>query len=131
MSTVDKSQFEHFLRMLDPNAKWFTFQTFTDREKDKPDPDPLARVFNLSRFTAPLLRLYAEGAGVWVTVNDTQGNGRKKADVTRIRAAWHEDDDGYDGEFPLEPSLVVETSVEISDDHHHSHFHRYWFVAGE
>jgi putative DNA primase/helicase len=129
--TIDRSQFDHYLRMLDPNAKWFTFQTFTDCEKDKPDPDPLARVLNLSRFTRPILDLYAQGAGVWVTVNDTQGNGRKKEAVTRIRAVWHEDDDGYDGEFPLEPSLVVETSVEISDDHHHSHFHRYWFVADE
>ena len=45
---IDKSQFPHFLRMLDPNATWFTIQTFTDRE-NKPTPDPLAKVYNVSR----------------------------------------------------------------------------------
>ena len=34
-----------------------------------------------------------------------------------------EDDDGFDGAFPLQPSIVVETSPE--------HFHRYWLVADE
>ena len=34
-----------------------------------------------------------------------------------------EDDDGYEGGFPIEPSLVVETSP--------GHFHRYWLVDGD
>jgi hypothetical protein len=123
LSTLDSTQFEHFLRMLDPRTTWFTFQTFTDCEKDKPSPDPRAKVLNLCRFTKPILNLYRDGAGVWVTVNDTEGNGRKADAVTRIRAVWQEDDDGYEGEFPLEPSLVVESSP--------AHFHRYWLVAGE
>lgn len=120
--SIDKSQFGHFLRMLDPNAKWFTFQTLTDGE-GKPAPDPLAKVFNLSRFTRPVLRLYEEGAGVWITVNDTAGKGRRSQDVKRIRAVWQEDDDGYEGDFPLEPSLVLESSP--------GHYHRYWLVADD
>ena len=119
---IDPSQFEHFLRVLDPNAKWLTFQTFTDREQ-KPQPDPFAKVFNASRFTRGLLDLYEQGAGAWVTINDTEGNGRKASAVTRVRAVWQEDDDGFEGEFPLEPSLVVETSP--------GHFHRYWLVSGD
>ena len=119
---IDRSQIEHFMRTLDPNAKFFTVQTFTDHEH-KPTPDPLAKVFNISRFTRGVLDLYEQGAGVWVTVNDTDGNGRKASAVTRIRAVWQEDDDGYEGEFPLDPSLVVETSP--------GHFHRYWLVADE
>src|SRR5262245_33883354 len=123
MSMIDQSQFDHFFRLLDPNAKWFTFQLFTDRE-GKPNPDPLAKVFNLNRrFTRPLLDLYEQGAGVWFTVNDTDGDGRKASDVTRIRAVWQEDDAGFEGEFPLEPSLVIETSP--------GHFHRYWLVDGD
>jgi hypothetical protein len=123
MSMIDQSQFDHFFRLLDPNAKWFTFQLFTDRE-GKPNPDPLAKVFNLNRrFTRPLLDLYAQGAGVWVTINDTAGNGRKASAVTRIRAVWQEDDEGYEGEFPLLPSLVIETSP--------GRFHRYWLVDGD
>ena len=60
---------------------------------------------------------------MWITINDTGGNGRKASAVNRIRAVWQEDDDGFEGEFPLEPSVVVETSP--------GHFHRYWLVAGE
>ena len=60
---------------------------------------------------------------MWVTINDTDGNGRKASAVTRVRAVWQEDDDGYEGEFPLDPSLVVETSP--------GHFHRYWLVADD
>ena len=106
---TDRDQIEHFMRALDPDAKWFTIQTFTDREH-KPSPDPFANVFNISRFTRGVLDLYAQGAGMWVTINDTDGKGRKASDVIRIRAVWQEDDGGYEGEFPLEPSLVVETS---------------------
>ena len=120
---IDRDQIAQFLREIDPNAKWFTFQTFTDREQ-KPDPDPLAMVFNISRVTRDLIDLYEQQhAGVWVTINDTLGNGRKAIAVTRIRAVWQEDDDNFQGEFPLEPSLVVETSP--------GHYHRYWLVAGE
>jgi hypothetical protein len=111
-----------FLRILDPNARWFTLQCFTDRE-NKPDPDPLAKVFNVERITPIVLDYYAREAGVWVTVNDTDGNGRKKDAVTRIRSVWQEDDDGYEGDFPIEPSLIVETSP--------GHYHRYWLVDGD
>jgi len=118
---VDKSQFPHFLRLLDPDAEWFTLQTFTDQEQ-KPRPDPLAKVYTVKRITTAVLDRYADGAGVWVTINATKDNSRKATDVTRIRAVWQEDDDGFEGEFPLEPSLVVETSP--------GHFHRHWFVDG-
>lgn len=118
---IDLDQAKRFLRTIDPTAKWFTFQTFTDREQ-KPDPDPLAKVLNLSRFARSLTDLYhQQHAGVWVTINDTGGNGRKGIAVTRVRAVWQEDDDGHEGAFPIEPSLVVETSP--------GHYHRYWFVA--
>jgi hypothetical protein len=123
---IDRSQLDHYLRLLDPDAQWFTFQTFTDCEANKPVPDPLARVFNLSRVTRPVLQLYGDGAGVWITINDTAGNGRKSRDVRRIRAVWQEDDDGYTGEFPLPPSLVIHTSGGARP-----HFHRYWLIAGD
>jgi hypothetical protein len=118
---IDKSQIEHFLRLLIRDDKWATIQTFTDRE-GKPSPDPLAKVFTVSRITRPVLDKYVDGAGIWVTINETNGKGRKKADIVRVRAVWQEDDDGFEGEFPLEPSLVIETSP--------GHFHRYWFVEG-
>jgi hypothetical protein len=119
---IDQDQVTDFLRTLDPSARWFTLQCFTDRE-NKPIPDPLAKVFNAERLTEGDLDLYTRGAGMWVTINDTEGIGRKAIAVTRIRAVWQEDDDGYEGDFPIEPSLIVETSP--------GHYHRYWLVDGD
>ncbi len=36
---------------------------------------------------------------------------------------WQEDDNGFEGEFPLQPSLEVESSE--------GRFHRYWLVSDE
>jgi hypothetical protein len=115
-------QYTHFLKVLDPKADWFTIQTFTDREP-KPAPDPLAQVIDVKRIDRGVFALYERGAGVWFTVNDTQGNGRKISAVVRVRAVWQEDDDGYEGEFPLGTSFVVETSP--------GRYHRYWLVEDE
>src|SRR5262245_32338086 len=119
----DAAHVQRYLGLLDPNAEWFTFQLFTDQE-NKPSPDPLAKVRTVNKVTRSVLDPYEhDHAGVWVTVNDTNGKGRKAADVTRIRAVWQEDDDGFEGEFPLEPSMVVESSP--------GHYHRYWLVDGD
>ena len=58
-----------------------------------------------------------------MTVNETDGNGRKSENIKRIRAIWQEDDDGFDGAFPLAPSMIVQTSP--------GHFHRYWLVEDD
>ena len=118
---VDPHQYQHFLKVLDPKAESFTIQTFTDREP-KPSPNPLAQVIDIKRIDRGVFALYERGAGVWVTINDTQGKGRKISAVVRVRAVWQEDDDGYEGEFPLEPSFVVETSS--------GRYHRYWLIDG-
>ena len=49
------------------------------------------------------------------------GAGRKGKNITNIRAVWQEDDDGVAVDFPIEPSLVVESSP--------GRFHRYWLLA--
>src|SRR5262245_703793 len=119
----DAAHVQRYLGLLDPNAEWFTFQLFTDQE-NKPSPDPVAKVLTVNMIRRSVLDPYEhDHAGVWVTVNDTNGKGRKAADVTRIRAVWQEDDDGFEGEFPLEPSMVVVSSP--------GHFHRYWLVDGD
>src|SRR5262245_6337687 len=82
--------------------------------------DPLARV---THDPNEVVRLYEQGAGVYVTVNETDLRGRKSENIIRVRAVWQEDDDGFDGALPLEPSMVVETSP--------GHFHRYWLVEDD
>jgi hypothetical protein len=108
-----------FLELLDKPATSFTYQTF--REKgDHKDIAPQV-IHSNSRDLSKLTREHDAGAGIYITVNETDGSGRKSENIVRVRAVWQEDDDGYDGAFPLAPSIVVESSPQ--------HFHRYWLIS--
>ena len=119
---IDDEQSPRFLKLLDPSASGFTFQTFDD-DRARKDPALIRIVQSPPPARDELVKLNKQGAGVFVTVNETDGRGRKSENITRVRAVWQEDDDGFDGAFPLQPSMVVETSP--------GHFHRYWLVADE
>jgi hypothetical protein len=115
----DREAPRRFLRLLDPSAANFTFQTFDDDRRNGHGPNGA-----LARDTSnrdEVRRLYALGAGVFVTINATDLTGRKSENIKRVRAIWQEDDKGHGGPFPLDPSLVIESSP--------GHFHRYWFIA--
>jgi hypothetical protein len=62
--------------------------------------------------------LNRQGAAIYVTVNETDGKGRKAANITRLRAIWQDDDCGYEGDFPLPPSMIISSSP--------GKFQRYW-----
>ena len=82
---LDSALAKSFLDLLDRGAGGFTFQTFEDK---KPVTKPeLAKVVH-SPAQPELLRLHALGAGVYITVNATDGKGRKNENVTRIRAIY-------------------------------------------
>ena len=99
-----------FLKEIDPAAKTFTLQTFDDNPERK--DEKLARVLHLDdSFSAELLDLHKAGAGIFVTVNETDLQGRKSENITRIRDVWSDDDAAFEGDFPLEPSIVIRTSV--------------------
>ena len=118
--TPDLAEARRFLAYLDPQATTFTFQTFKDRkERDGPN---VVRVLHgsLDEHAAELTRLNRLGAGVFVTVNKTDGAGRKAENIVAVRAIWHEDDKGTQITFHCRPSLEVETSP--------GKCHRYWFV---
>ena len=114
----DREAARRFLDLLDPAAREFTFQTFHDRTSGQSADPSLARA---TSDRDEVIRLYARGAGVYVTVNETDLAGRKSENIKRLRALWQEDDAGHGGPFPLDPSLVVESSP--------GKFHRYWLVA--
>ena len=88
-----------FLDALDPQGK-FTFQTFDDDEsrKDK----KLVRVLHgtLDKHATTLTTINQKGAGIFVTVNQTNLKGRKANDIEKVRAAFVD----LDGR-PLEPVL--------------------------
>ena len=79
------------------------------------------KVHCLACFTN-LTGLNQQGAGIFVTVNETDGCGRRVENIKRVRAIWQDDDVGYDGGFPLQPSLFVSTSP--------SSFQRLWLADG-
>ena len=109
-----------FLDKLEPNGK-FTFQTFDDNQ-DRKD-GRLARTLNgtLEEHSRTLIELQKKGAGVFVTINQTDLTGRKANNVVRVRAVFV-DLDGAPLEPVLkhlcEPHVIVESSKE--------RWHAYW-----
>ena len=98
-----------FLRALDPNAGAFAFQLIPEAGAGAP------RSFH--GVPEGAIGDHDRGAAVFVAVNETDGNGRCKENIKSVRAVFQEDDSGYRGSFPLEPSMVVESSP--------GRFHRY------
>ena len=117
----DPSAAQHFLTRLDETAEQWTFQTFDDNRNRK-DPE-LTRILHgsLDGHLPTLTGLNQRGAGVFVTVNETDLRGRRKSNIVRVRAVWQEDD-GDGKPIPLEPHVVVESSP--------GKHHRYLFVDG-
>ena len=107
--SIDRAAAEQFLARLDAKAESWTFQTFNDNYTRK--QPSLARILHgtLASHFKTLCSLNGRGAGVFVTVNETDGYGRGRDNIVRIRAVWQEDD-GEGRPLPLEPHIVVETS---------------------
>ncbi|NTE64587.1 hypothetical protein G6M85_03050 [Agrobacterium tumefaciens] len=112
---------EAFLEFLDPTAKGFTFQYYPDLKNLNSNAGIRhGRLTDVESFLSSKNRGHS---AIGVCINETDAKGRTDENVTKIRAVWHDDDHGYianGGEFPLEPSLTVETSPE--------RFHHYWIA---
>jgi hypothetical protein len=111
-----------FLKMLDRSRDRWEFRTFDDA-KDRRDKS-LIRKFSgrLEDHLTKLRHLNASGAGVFVTINPTDGKGVSSENVTEVRAIFA-DTDGAELEplLALKPHIVVESSP--------GKFHTYWLVA--
>lgn len=111
-----------FLTALDEDSDAWCFQTFDDRtDKDR----RLTRQFHgsLEDHADELRQLNEQGAGVFVTVNETNGRGRTKADIKRIRALFVD----LDGS-PLQPVLQAPVRPHIVTQTSRGRFHAYWRV---
>src|SRR5690349_13468781 len=82
-----RAQVRQFLTRLDPEAKFFAFQTFDDTPAKRRE---LARVVhgNFDLVADKLDALQQQRAGVFVTVNETDGIGRQAHNVRRVRAVF-------------------------------------------
>lgn len=75
---------------------------------------------------AEIVAVNKSGSDVFFTVNETSQQGRKMSDIVRLRAVFADDDQPRKSpqDFPLPPSLIVETSHH--DDGHKYHY--YWLI---
>jgi Family of unknown function (DUF5906)/Primase C terminal 2 (PriCT-2)/RepB DNA-primase from phage plasmid len=118
----DRSEAESFLAALDPNATSFTFQTFDDDIDRKSKSAVKVPIGSLSGCWNKLVRYNnLEGAGIFVTVNETRGEGRAAADVVRVRAVFVDLDGApLPDAFHASPHIIVESS--------RGKWHVYWLV---
>jgi Virulence-associated protein E-like domain/RepB DNA-primase N-terminal domain len=131
---------QQFLTILDPEARIFTFQTFDDNERRKlsrqtHNKDPYAKIINAEweECAGTFHRLNQAKAGIYITVNQTDLQGRRKGNITRVRAVFCEYDrndgaidvsvDAIASRFPLTPTMIVESSP--------GKYHFYWCVSDE
>src|SRR5262245_55661320 len=112
----DLEQARRFLQLLHPGGE-FCFQCIDDQKPARFPSD----IRHADTIVGMVLQQHAKGAGVFVAVNETNNRGRHVDEIVRVRAVWLEDDDGYKGTLPIEPSIVVATSP--------GHRHVYWLVA--
>jgi putative DNA primase/helicase len=119
----DRDEAARFLTALDPTAVAWSFQTFDDNKvrKDK----ALAQILHgsLDRHWRTLCQLQTHGAGVFVTINETDFKGRSAANIVRVRALFVD----FDGaplpeKFHAEPHIICESSP--------GRWHVYWRVDG-
>ena len=94
MLVFSLDQTKRFLEALSsklPDVK-FTFQTFIDdkREKHNEAKKHLRKILNgtLEEHAQTLQKLNEEGAGIFVTINITDGTGRKDQNITNLRSAF-------------------------------------------
>jgi hypothetical protein len=126
---------EAFLTALAGQDAPFTFQTFDDvkvwsEEKQKfinRQAPNLARIFQgtLNQHKQALAALNAKGAGVYVTVNQTDLKGRSLANIVKVRALFVDLDGSpiqpiLDLPEDLQPHIIIESSP--------NKWHAYWLV---
>lgn len=98
-------------RFLEALGKDHTFQTFGDNAEAKKNPK-LAQVFQSGNgWETRATELSSQGAGVFVTVNQTDGHGRKRENILRARACFCDFDNVEPprGIGALPPSIVVQS----------------------
>ena len=131
---ADTALAEQFLTLLDEEAEAFTFQTFADSAQAKAEdkererkgqPKKYAHVFHgrLPRHITALERLNRSGAGVFVTVNQTDLKGRKAENIQRVRAVFA-DTDGAD----LAPILNAKPEASFIVESSPGNAHPYWLT---
>ena len=109
-NNIDYKTLETFLRLLDPDAQQWSFQVIPEGTGRRGKPVEFHAT--LQDGAIKLRRHNEDSCGVFVTVNRTDLKGRKRANMAGVRAVWADCDKPNTPEkpWPLEPSMIVETS---------------------
>lgn len=119
----DINQVREFITALTGSAdSLVTFQVFYDPKKPHPQrPDLAAWWTNTLANSEDFIRSrQAEKCGVYMCVNETDGEGRKEHNVTRFRAFFAD----FDGQ--TEPQWVVQPHLVQKRDE--THGHAFWLI---
>jgi hypothetical protein len=124
-ATPDLEHARRFLQRFDAEANFFTLQTFDDGPE--PKRKALAKIVHADPANGALDTLAGlnveQRAGVFFTVNATDGKGREAHNVERVRAVFAD----LDGP-PLEPVLTAGLDPHIVVESSPGKYHVYWFV---
>ena len=113
------NQSSHYAQFLDAFGSHHSFQTFDDKGKNR----KLIRQLHgtIQEHIAELWDLNRQGAGVFFTVNQTNGRGRTTDCITNVRSVFIDLDGApLPEQFSLQPHIIVNTSF--------GKYHCYWLV---
>ena len=101
-----------YLHLLAGGDAAHSFQPYYDPDPNGPDTTWMRRFVHghLDDVWPTLVARQSKGAAIAVTVAETDGRGRKNANMVRPRAVWIEADNGLPRALPLPPTITVETS---------------------
>ncbi len=117
-----RAQTREFLMRLDPEAARWTFQAFDDSPAKRHEL-AMIRHGDFGNRVAWLDLMQQQGAGVFVTINETDFTGRQTHNIKRVRAVFVDLDGAPLGpvlEAGLDPHIVVESSQ--------AKYHVYWLT---
>ena len=114
-----------FLQRFDPEAEFYTFQTFDDDQQRK--CKSLARIVHADPANGALDTLaklnQAQRAGIFYTINETDRKGRTAKNIQRVRAVFVD----LDG-APLPPVLAAGLEPHAVVESSPGKWHVYWQV---
>ena len=126
-SKPDLKEAKRFLAALDPNADTFCFQSFDDNP-DRDLRDKKLAGIDTGTFDDVqdwLVRANGRHAGIFVSINPTDGHGRTKKNITGVRALMLD----LDGK-PVDPVNACALKPHIITETSEGHFHALWRVDG-
>jgi hypothetical protein len=112
-----------FLKRLAPNATRFTFQVIPDSKKSGIYAQ--IRHGSLEELFLWLTEMNNKGAGIFVTVNETDFKGRAVHNILSVRSVFVD----LDGS-PIEPVLKFNPVPHLIFETSPGRYHAYWFVDG-